>query len=216
VYISGEVRYPGAYSIGSKKERISDLINRSGGLMPDAFVKGARMKRANPDSIEKLNILQNNLPDSLITKAEKQVSSDKLELRLEDILKNPGSTYDYLLKEGDQIIIPEVSQEVRISGEILNPIGMAYQSGKGLKYYVNRSGGFSNNAQRRKTFVIYSDGTTQVTHSFFGRNYPTVEPGSQIIVPQKPEKQRIDQTGKWLGIASTMATIAIAIATLVK
>ncbi len=216
VHISGEVRYPGAYSIGSKKERISDLINRSGGLLPDAFIKGARMKRANADSLQKAEILRNNLPDSLITKAEKQISSDKLELRLEDILKNPGSTYDYLLKEGDQVIIPEVSQEVRISGEILNPIGLAYQSGKSLKYYINRSGGFSDRAQKRKTFVIYSDGTTQVTHSFLGRNYPAIEPGSQIIVPQKPEKQRIDQTGKWLGIASTMATIAIAIATLVK
>ena len=216
VYISGEVRYPGAYSIGSKKERVSDLLKRSGGLMPDAFIKGARMKRNNPDSIQKAEILRNNLPDTLITKAEKQISSDKLELRLDDILRNPGSAFDYMLKDGDQIIIPEVSQEVRISGEVQNPIGLAYQSGKSLKYFINRSGGFSDNAQKRKTFVIYSDGTTQVTRSFFGRNYPTVEPGCQIIVPQKPEKQRTDQTGKWLGIASTMATVAIAIATLVK
>ena len=216
VYISGEVRYPGAYSIGSKKERVSDLLKRSGGLMPDAFIKGARMKRNNPDSIQKAEILRNNLPDTLITKAEKQISSDKLELRLDDILRNPGSAFDYMLKDGDEIIIPEVSQEVRISGEIQNPIGLAFRNGKNLKYYINRSGGFSDNAQKRKTFVIYSDGTTQVTRSFFGRNYPTVEPGCQIIVPQKPEKQRTDQTGKWLGIASTMATIAIAIATLVK
>ena len=216
VYISGEVRYPGAYSIGSKKERVSDLLKRSGGLMPDAFIKGARMKRNNPDSIQKAEILRNNLPDTLITKAEKQISSDKLELRLDDILRNPGSAFDYMLKDGDEIIIPEVSQEVRISGEVQNPIGLAYQSGKSLKYFINRSGGFSDNAQKRRTFVIYSDGTTQVTRSFFGRNYPTVEPGCQIIVPQKPEKQRTDQSGKWLGIASTMATVAIAIATLVK
>lgn len=216
VYITGEVRYPGAYSIGSKNERISDLINRSGGLMPDAFIQGARMKRANQQTAEKIDLLRNNMPDSLTAKAERQIQSDQLELRLESILKNPGSTYDYLLKEGDRIIIPEVSQEVRISGEILNPIGLAYQNGRSLKYYINRSGGYSSNAQKRKTFVIYSDGTTQVTHGFICRFYPRIEPGSQIIVPQKPEKQRIDNTGKWLGIASTMATIAIAIATLVK
>ncbi|BBE18895.1 polysialic acid transport protein [Aquipluma nitroreducens] len=216
VFITGEVRFPGAYSIGSKKERISDLIKRSGGLTPDAFIKGARMKRSNPDSIQKAEILRNNLPDSLITKAEKQISSDKLELRLDDIMKKPGSAFDYMLKDGDQIIIPEVSQEVRISGEVQNPIGLAYQSGKSLKYFINRSGGFSDNAKKSKTFVIYSDGTTQVTRVFLGHNYPTVEPGCQIIVPQKPEKQRIDNTGKWLGIASTMATVAIAIATLVK
>ena len=216
VTILGEVRYPGAYSIGSKNERISDLITRSGGLMPDAFIQGARMKRSNPDSIQKTEILRTNLPDSLVSRAKKQISSDKLELRLADILKNPGSTFDYILKDGDQVIIPEVSQEVRISGEIQNPIGLAYQSSKNLKYYINRSGGFTYNAKKNKTFVIYSDGTTQVTRNFLGHHYPTIQPGSQIIVPQKPEKQRTDQTGKWLGIASTMTTIAIAIATLVK
>ena len=216
VSISGEVRFPGAYSIGSKKERISDLINRSGGLMPDAFIKGARMKRNNPDSIQKAEILRNTLPDSLLSKAEKQISSDKLELRLENILKNPGSPFDYLLKDGDQIIIPEISQEVRISGEIQNPTGLAFQSGKNLKYYINRSGGFTDNALKRKTFVIYSDGTTEVTHNFLGRKYPTIEPGSQIIVPQKPERLKTDNTAKWLAIASTMATIMVAITTILK
>lgn len=216
VHISGEVRYPGAYSISSKKERISDLIKRSGGLLPDAFIKGARMNRVNLQKDLSLEIIRNNLPDSLLAKAEKQIDSDQLELRLDDILKNPGSPFDYVLKDGDRIMIPEISQEVRISGEILNPIGLAYQKGKGVKYYIDRSGGFSSNALKRKTFVIYSDGTTEVTHNFFGRNYPEIEPGCQIIVPEKPEKQRNDQTGKWLGIASTMATVAIAISTLLK
>lgn len=216
VHIFGEVRYPGAYSISSKKERISDLIKRSGGLLPDAFIKGARMNRVNLQKDLSLKIIQNNLPDSILDKAEKQIESDQLELRLDDILKNPGSPFDYVLKDGDQIVIPEISQEVRISGEILNPIGLAYQKGKGAKYYIDRSGGFSSIAMKRKTFVIYSDGTTEVTHSFFCRNYPDIEPGCQIIVPQKPERQRTDQTGKWLGIASTMATVAIAISTLLK
>ena len=195
VHIYGEVRYPGAYSIGSKDERISDLITRAGGLMPNAFVQGAQMKRVNDQMPKEIN---------------------QLELELGDILKNPGSTYDYLLKADDLLIIPEASQDVRILGEVLNPIGLAYEKGKTLKHYINRSGGFSHNARRNKTYVIYSNGTTQVTHSFFGRNYPPIEPGSQIIVPRKPEKQQIDNPGKWLGIASTMGTIAIAISTLLK
>lgn len=216
VFISGEVRYPGGYSIGSKKERISDLINRAGGLMPEAFIKGAKMKRTNQQTTEKLEAIKNNLPDSLLAKAEQQIQKDQMELRLDDILKNPGSAYDYLLKEGDQVIIPEVSQEVRISGEVLNPIGLAYQGGKRLKYYINRSGGLNTSAKKSKIFVIYTDGTTRVTHCFLGRIYPQIEPGSHIIVPKKAEKQRIDNTGKWLGIASTMATVAIAISTLLK
>jgi protein involved in polysaccharide export with SLBB domain len=216
VTISGEVRYPGAYSIGTKQERISDLVTRAGGLMPNAFVKGARMQRTNQQAAQNINAMRNSMGDSLLVKAEKQIASDQLELRLDNILKNPGSPFDYLLKDGDQIVIPEVSQEVRISGEIQNPIGQAYEAGRNLRYYVNRSGGFNDKALKRKVFVIYSDGTTQITHNFLGHHYPDIEPGSQIIVPQKPEKQRTDQTGKWLGIASTMGTIAIAIATLLS
>jgi protein involved in polysaccharide export with SLBB domain len=216
VSITGEVKYPGSYSIGSKNERISDLIARAGGLLPDAYLKGARLKRINPFAIHVRESLLINSEDSLLKKAEQQISNDQVEIRLEDIINNPGSDFDYYLKEGDAINIPLMIQVVHISGEVQNPVGMAYQSGKGLKYYVNSSGGFSDKARKRKTFVIYSNGTTKVTRSFIKNIYPEIQPGSQIIVPQKPEKQRIDTTGKWLGIASTMATIAIAIATLVK
>lgn len=216
VTITGEVRYPGAYSIGSKKERISDLITRAGGLMPNAFVGGARMKRANEQAALQKEALENSSADTLLTKAEKQIASDQLELRLSSILKNPGAPFDYVLKNGDEIIIPEISQEVRISGEIQNPIGQAYEHGKGMKYYINRSGGFNDNARKSKTFIIYSDGTTRVTRTVFWRNYPVVEPGSQIIVPQKPEKSKTDNTGKWLAIASTLTTMMVAITTILR
>ena len=216
VYILGEVQYPGAYSINSKQERISNLLTRAGGLMPNAFVKGARMQRANPQAGQNIKALQNTLPDSLLGKAERQITSDQLELRLDNILKNPGSSFDYLLKEGDRITIPEISQEVRISGEIQNPIGQAYESGKKLRFYVNRSGGFTDKALKRRIFVIYSDGTTQVTRNFLGRSYPSIEPGSQIVIPQKPEKSKTDNTGKWLAIASTLSTIMLALVAISK
>jgi protein involved in polysaccharide export with SLBB domain len=38
--VEGEVMYPGKYAISSKNERISDLINRSGGFKNMAYLKG--------------------------------------------------------------------------------------------------------------------------------------------------------------------------------
>ena len=35
--------YPGKYAISSKNERISDLINRSGGFKNMAYLKGATL-----------------------------------------------------------------------------------------------------------------------------------------------------------------------------
>lgn len=217
VTIQGEIVYPGPYSISSKTERISDLIQRSGGLTPQAYTKGAILKRKPIDEDIIKESLHTSVGDSLVSKAEKQMRDHtKLELRLDEILKNPGSVYDYILREDDQIIIPEVVQEVQISGEVLNPIGLAYQQNKSLTYYIDRSGGFSSNAKKGKVFIIYSDGTTKITKGIFNRKFPKPEPGSQIIVPSKPEKTGGDQTSKWLAIASTFASLAVAIAAVVK
>ena len=217
VTIQGEVAYPGPYSISSKDERVSDLLKRSGGLTPHAYSKGAILKRLRDDDEIIKQSMQTDLDDSLLQSADEQMAeSYKLELRLKSILTQPGSIYDYVLREGDEIIVPEVTQEVRISGEVLNPIGLAYQENKSLKYYINRSGGFSSDAKKGKVFVIYSDGTTKVTKGLFKRNYPSAEPGSQIVVPQKPERPAGDQTSRWLSIASAFSSIAIAVAAVLR
>jgi protein involved in polysaccharide export with SLBB domain len=214
VTITGEVMYPGDYSIGSKNERVSDLLKRAGGLTPDAYIKGAMMIRT-PRNLEQImGVLGNLVEDSLIQSARSKYEVDKLELRLAEILKNPSSPYNYVLKEGDQIIIPEVTEEIRVAGEILNPIALAYQSGRNARFYINRAGGFSSSAQKGKVYVINSDGTTRVTRNFIFRNYPDVEQGAQIVVPQKPVKE--PNTALWLGIASTMSSLTIAMATLLR
>lgn len=215
VYIDGEVKYPGAYSIQSKNERVSDLIRRAGGILPNASIKGANMKRVNIQAQKNIDILQSTIADSLLSKVETQISNSQLELRLENILNNPGTEFDYLLKDGDHLTIPEESQEVRISGEIQNPIGLAFVNGKNLRYYIDRNGGFADKANKRKVFVIYSDGTTQVTKNFIFSIYPNPEPGCQIVIPPKPEKIRIDSTGKWLSIASTLASILLVVNNLI-
>jgi hypothetical protein len=63
--------------------------------------------------------------------------------------------------------------------------------------------------------VLYPNGTTEVSKGFIVRSYPQVTPGSQVIVPQKPEKQPGD-TGRWLAIASALASLTVSIATVVS
>jgi protein involved in polysaccharide export with SLBB domain len=216
VSIRGEVQFPGDYSISTKTERISDLIRRAGGLTPEAFTMGAVLLR-NPDNLSLLReAISTSGEEDLLSSSAKNLSVPRLELRMNEILRSPGGIADYVLKEGDEIIIPEIVQEVRISGEILNPIGLAFEKGKSMRYYIDRTGGFSSKAHRKKVFVIYSDGTADITRSFIFKKYPIVEPGSQIIVPEKPIKEGGDQTAKWLGVASTMSSLTIAIAAVLR
>ena len=214
VMISGEVMYPGDYSIVSKDEKISDVLQRAGGLTTNAYVKGAYMRRAPRDAEQMESTLALLAEDSLLESTEARLHVEKMELRLEEILKNPNSIYNYELKAGDEIVIPEVTEEIRVAGEILNPIALAYEPGKSAKYYIEKAGGFSQKAKKGKVYVIHSNGTAQVTKNFIFHNYPKVQQGSQVVVPMKPE--RTGTGSEWVGIAGTMSTMAVAIAALIR
>ncbi len=217
ISIQGEVKYPGEYSISSKTERISDIIIRAGGLTPDAYEQGARLDRnTKSEMAQNLQLIKTMQQSDSLGFIEEKVEISRLELKLDDIMKQPGSHYDYTLREGDKIFIPKKTDEIWITGEVLNPIGQAWEKGRKLKYYINRSGGFSTNAKKGKVYVIYSDGTTKVSKWFVYRRYPKPSPGCQVVIPAKPQRSEGDNTGKWLGIASTLSSLAIAIAAVMK
>lgn len=134
-----------------------------------------------------------------------------LELKLGSILQRPGTTDDYFLREGDEITVPMKTEEIWVNGEVLNPIGLSWAKGRGVRYYIDRSGGFSSEAKKRKVYVLYSNGTSKVTKGLIVNHYPEVKPGSQIIVPAKPEKKP-GQSGNWLAFATALSSLAIAFA----
>ncbi len=216
VLVRGEVKYPGEYSISSKDERISDLIKRAGGITPYAFIEGAKLNRRVSGQLkEQLNVInQIRSAGGTAIPADTLKNHNQLEIRLANILANPGASDDYFLCEGDEIIVPMKTEEIWVNGEVLNPIGLAWEKNRGLNYYIERSGGFSTEAKKSKVYVIYSNGTSKVTKGFLFRNYPDVKPGSQIVVPAKPGKKI--GTGNWLAISSALSSLAIAFAAILK
>jgi len=218
VKIEGEVQYPGEYSISDKNERISDLIKRAGGLTPNAFAEGAKLQRFNDIQtkiqLEAIKEMQQQLDTTIRINPAEEFT--QLELRLGDILQNPGTSYDYFLRDQDQITVPMKTEEIWVTGEVLNPIGLAWEKGRGIKYYIDRSGGFSSEAKKGKAYVVYSNGTTRVTKSFIVKNYPEVKPGSRIVVPAKPRRDKTDSTAKWLAITSAFSSLAVAIAAVLR
>ncbi len=190
VFITGEVAYAGAYAINNKQQRISDLIRLAGGITPKAYINGATLERFSDE-----------------------LGTESVAINLKQILQNPGREADLFLNNGDRINIPEFMQTVKISGSVQNPFSIVFETGKKAKYYIDRSGGFDSKAYKRKTYVLYPNGTTAITRGIIFHSYPIVEPGSQIIVPEKPEKQRTD-SGRWLAIASALASLAVSMATI--
>ena len=223
VKIEGEVSFPGFYAILSKEERISSLIERSGGLAPYAYVEGATLVRkkdknekddkAQEKQLKKLKKTDKDL--TLIETKEEEKTPEASEYRvginLKKIMENKNSYQDLVLKDGDVLIIPSEKQTVEVKGLVLAPSLVRYEKGKSTRSYINSAGGFSDNAQKKSVYVVYANGDVKGTsHFLFFRSYPKVAPGALVIVPEKPEKKSLSTT-ETVSVMTALTTLAILI-----
>ena len=106
-----------------------------------------------------------------------------------------------------------MSQTVRVSGCVQNSTSLVWQNGWNAKDYVKASGGFSSKAKKRKTYVVYANGESkQVRHILFIRRYPKVTPGSEVVVPEKPERNL--STPSIISMSSSIVSMIAVIAAL--
>ncbi|MBS4064557.1 MAG: SLBB domain-containing protein, partial [Chitinophagaceae bacterium] len=233
VKVEGEVLYPGMYTITSKDERVSDLLKRAGGLTALAYVKGASLKREGPakvtgkntinaeeeeqNKIAKLQRLQKNANDTTAINVKEEVLKNVyVGIKLDKILENPGTQSDLILEEGDVLRIPKQLQTVKVNGEILYPVTTVFSQGRGFKHYISQGGGFSTKSLKRRSYVIYANGSVKSTKKIFlFNNYPAIEPGAELFIPQKEEKRPLS-AGEIVGISSGLGSLAVIILNLVK
>lgn len=219
VSIRGEILYPGQYGLKGRNERISDLIKRSGGLLPKAYPQGANLIRSftYTEAEKGLNLKKIVFKSSgKDNESYEPFASGKqfVAINLRKILKNPGSKYDIFLQNGDELSIPIQSATVKVEGEVLSPSNAIYQKGKRLKRYISNAGGFTINALRRKTFVVYPNGEIKRTRKIlFVNHFPKIMPGSTILVSRKPEGRGFKIENP-LGVASAFTSLALIIQTI--
>ena len=213
VQVGGRVLFTGNYAISSMNERISEVIRKAGGVSKNAYVKGARLSRviSQEDRMRMEATLDalNNTKDSIDVSKLDFGNRYYIGINLEDALANPGSDADIVLKEGDVIYVPEYQNTVKISGNVLYPNTVTYKEGMRVKDYVKMAGGYGFEAKKSKVFIVYLNGTVAKAKK---RSSKIVEPGCEIIIPQKRKGQNNLQ--EILGIATTSASIATMLATI--
>ena len=216
VRVEGEVVFEGSFTLSKKNERLSDLISAAGGVTAEAYVKGARLERTMTDDerarMQKvLEMAQQNSGDKDSVKIAQLATSNiyTVGIDLEKALANPGGDFDIVVREGDRLVVPEYNGTVKISGNVLFPNTVAFTNGKNWKYYINQAGGFGNRSKKSKTFIVYQNGTV----SQVGKG--KVEPGCEIVVPKKGKRDFANLT-QWIGIGSSLASLATMVVALTK
>ncbi|MBP5771467.1 MAG: SLBB domain-containing protein [Bacteroidaceae bacterium] len=236
VRISGSVNFEGEYAMTSKEFRLSDLVRIAGGLSETAYAKGARLIRQMTQeerdqresalrqsqialyeqALESDKGYDRHLADTLLTMKMDQGYNYNVAIDLEDAIAHPGEPNDVVLRANDQVVVPQFSNTVKVSGEVMFPISINYVKGKSLSYYIKRAGGYGNRASKKQTYAIYMNGSVnQLGRRDGGKN---IAPGSEIIVPTKKKKEGMSTAEiAVLGTsAASLTTMIVALINLLK
>ena len=243
VKISGAIKNPGTYllPIGSK---LSELIDMTGGYEKTAypfggFLNNQKALKINKESKQKLydkfltNLIESGASGIIGTQQEtlplilKQIKDSPVsgrviaEFDLKILKSNPD--LDTILEEGDEILIPNLTQQVYIQGEVNNPGAVRYSEMKDHSYYINVSGGLLNSADKKTIFVIHPNGETQnlkidtYALSLMARSQnDLIYPGSIIYVPKASRADGLELAAIWAPIVSSVALSLTSISLLNK
>ena len=220
VMIEGEVQFAGEYVLSNVAASLTSAVERAGGISLFANTEGAYLRRLKTEfdlerdkSLEMLNKVDRKNADdtSLVMKEKIKVNEYyAVGINLKKALENPGSIDDIQLQEGDKLVVPKLVNTVKISGAVYYPNTISYQPNMSVRKYIEMAGGYSQRA-KKKAFVIHQNG--MVT-----RKGKLVKPGSEIVVPFKPERQPMS-VAEWVGIgtsAISMATMITSLTTSLK
>ena len=219
VTVDGEVLYRGEYTLSTKSERLSSLIQRAGGVSRYAYVRGAKLRRvANEEELRRMEdvvkMVRREIGETLATSLGLKVDSTfTVGIDLEAALANPGGDADLVLREGDVLTVPEYNNTVKVNGAVMMPNTVSYAKGKSVKYYLNQAGGYSANAKKSQKFIIYMNGQVAEVK---GSGKKQIEAGCEIVVPNKTKKLNFATVVSNATSFASLATMLASLATMMK
>lgn len=218
IELQGEVLFPGTYALKEKTERISDIIARAGNLTPHAYSQGAKLVReksqaeiaSQKKSIRMIS--ESGSTDSISSELMDVEKYYSIGIELDMALKYPRSEFDLVLKPGDRLMIPEYDNTVKINGAVMYPNTILYKKGEKVSYYIDQAGGYNDVAQKKRAYIVYMNGTVAKVK---GSSKDAIQPGCEIIVPTKEQKQKMT-LAETISIGTSITSMASVVALLIN
>lgn len=185
VYVEGEVFYPGVYIIQNPYEKITEIIERAGGLRPTAYAFSSQFIR----------------------------DENNIRIDLEKIINKPSLELNIPVRNGDRIIIAKQPEVYNIIGEISSPGFYKYSKNIRLAEAIKNAGGLTQNAEKNDIFVTYPNGISKKYYPLRG-NHKVLD-GSIINVGVKEKDKEFDKTEYAKELTSILANLAQAISLII-
>jgi polysaccharide biosynthesis/export protein len=239
VEIRGEVRFPGRYPI-HRGETLRSVMERAGGLTDLAFVAGAIFTRDELRERERkqLNSLATRMESdlaqaSLMSAQESGKDASQAFSVGQSLLANlrdakpvgrlvidlnkatqakAGSDQDIMLKDGDQLLVPRVVQEVTVIGEVQSATSHLFNEDLSRDEYIGMSGGLTPRADDDHIYVVRADGSvvSRSGNSWFSGGGADIMTGDTIVVPLDTERMR--PLPFWIAVTTIIYNLSIAAA----
>jgi polysaccharide biosynthesis/export protein len=206
ILLSGEFLRPGLYPI-RKGEKLSELIERAGGVSDNAYAYGAVFTRRSvrlaqqqgfQRTARELNTALINVTARKNINAEgilaatqlansfaKAEAPGRMVVEADPRVLNVRKDLDTVLEPGDAIFMPKRPNFILAVGDFLNPSALQFIPQKTLDSYIAESGGLQRSADKSRIFVVYPNGVArQLKKGAWRQAEASLPPGSTIIVPK--------------------------------
>lgn len=141
----------------------------------------------------KVRVQEAELIQNFVNRARELEPSGRL------VVASNNGIADIRLQDGDVITIPEISDSVLISGEVVVPQAAVYQPGMNVMDYIMSAGGFTNRADDDHILLVRQNGAVVDART------SSLRPGDEVLVmPAAPTHN--------LQLASTLTQILFQIA----
>ena len=230
ITILGSVMNPGTYKL-NRGTSLSEAIITAGGYDSTAYpfagyLENIKALEVNIKAKERLydkfitNLITNGSSvnqdtgiGNLLLQLKETESTGRIVAEFDlDLIKNNPSL-DTVLEDGDKLLIPQITQQVFVQGEVGNPGAIRYTPSKGIDFYINKSGGYLKTADEENIFIIHPNGETENLNSnprlsfiFQDSDKKLIYPGSIIYVPQTTNfATSLQLASIWAPIVSSVA-----------
>ena len=209
IEITGEIKFPGTYSIVPGETTLGDLIDISGGFTENAdtnkvLFNNSKISEIPDRELERVLLkteLNRSIEEKAYIKARVRTQKGSLETSLQEVIENQN-----IIVAHDQIHIPKYFPYVEVIGAVNLPGRYPYSVNKTTSDFIEMAGGIIRNKSGKK-FLVKSTTSQRIKLT----NRQQLSSGDIIFIAEKLEYNQWFAAKEIITAIGQLATIVLVI-----